>query len=64
MQKIRTIRKAAAEIKAMDPDTAITEYFIRQLVINGEIPSVKSKSKSMINLQDIFDYFERQNAGQ
>lgn len=56
MQKIRTIRKAAAEIKKEDPDTAITEYFIRQLVNTGEIPSMKAKSKSMINMQDLYDY--------
>ena len=60
MQKIRTIRKAAAEIKAADPDTAITEYFIRQLVINGKIPSIKSNTKTMINLQDLFDYFNHE----
>ena len=58
MQKIRTIRQAAKEIKTADPNTAITKYFIRQLVINGEIPSKKSNSKSLINIQDIFDYFE------
>lgn len=56
MQKIRTIRKAAAEIRKQDPDTAITEYFIRQLVSTGEIPSIKSNSKSMINMQDLYNY--------
>lgn len=61
MQKIRTIRKAAAEIRKEDPDTAITEYFIRQLVNTGEIPSMKANSKSMINMQDLYDYISGGN---
>lgn len=61
MQKIRTIRKAAAEIRKQDPDTAITEYFIRQLVSTGEIPSIKSNSKSMINMQDLYNYIGGSN---
>ncbi len=61
MQKIRTIRKAAAEIRKQDPDTAITEYFIRQLVSTGEIPSIKSNSKSMINMQDLYNYIGGNN---
>lgn len=56
MQQIRTIRKAAAEIKKADPDTAITEYFIRQLVTSGAIPSIKSSTKSMIKMSDLYKY--------
>ena len=39
MLRMRTIEQAAAEIKKADPDTAITKYAIRQLVISRETVS-------------------------
>lgn len=55
--RIRTIAQAYKEIKAADPDTAITEYRIRQLVIDGVIPSTKSGAKYLIDLDTLQSYF-------
>ena len=54
--KIRTIRQAFEEIKADDPKTAITEYRIRQMVIDGEIPSRKCGTKYLIDLDRLQRY--------
>ena len=53
MLRMRTIEQAAAEIKKADPDTAITKYAIRQLVISREIPSIQRGNKYLINLDTL-----------
>ena len=50
MLRMRTIEQAAAEIKKADPDTAITKYAIRQLVVSHEIPSITRGNKYLINI--------------
>ncbi len=60
MQKMRTIRAAASEIKAIDPGTGLTEWFLRQLVTGGAIPSIRAGSKWLIDLQDVEKYIERE----
>lgn len=57
MMRIRTIQKAYEEIKAADPQTAVTLYSIRQLVINGEVPSRKRGSKYLVDLDKLQAYF-------
>ena len=56
MLRLRTIEQAAAEIKKADPDTAITKYAIRQLVISREIPSIQRGNKYLINLDTLLAY--------
>lgn len=53
--RMRTAAKAAAEIRALDPETEVTEYFIRQIIKAGTIPVVKAGNKSLINLNDVLD---------
>lgn len=55
--RIRTIPQAYKEIKSADPDTAITEFRIRQLVIDGVIPSTKSGTKYLIDMDKLQSYF-------
>ena len=40
LPRMRLLKDAAAEIKALDPSTAVTPYYIRQLAIDGKIKSV------------------------
>lgn len=56
--RIRTIQSAYREIKASDPDTAVTEYTIRKLVVDGVIPSTKSGTKYLIDLDRLQKYLE------
>lgn len=53
--RMRTAAKVAAEIKALDPETEVTEYFIRQIIKAGSIPVVKAGNKFLVNLNDVLD---------
>ena len=55
--KLRTIKSAYAEIKSMDPNTALTEWAVRQVVISGLIPSRRAGTKYLVNLSSVLDYF-------
>ncbi len=56
MLRMRTIEKSHEHIKALDPDTALTKYALRQKVISGEIPSRKCGGKYLINLDVLEAY--------
>lgn len=51
--RIRTIREALSEIKATDPDTAVTYNFIRKLCDNQSITSFWSGKKILINYDEL-----------
>ena len=53
---MRTLDECFEEIKSLDPHTAISKYFIRQLAISGKIKCVKSGSKRLINFESLIDY--------
>lgn len=39
---MRTIHEAAEELRKIDPNTAVSEYHIRRLALDGIIPRVKA----------------------
>ncbi len=53
--RMRTAPKIVAEIKALDPETEITEYYIRKLAREGRIPVVWAGCKALINLDDVLE---------
>ena len=55
LTRMRTIPKAYAEIKAIDPNTDFTLRALRRMVKNGEIPTVQIASKKLINLDLLLD---------
>ena len=57
MPHYRTIRDAAAHYREQDPGTAITENYIRQLVVSGIVPSSRAGKKYLISLEALDDYF-------
>ena len=54
--RMRTILEAAAELKAMDPHTAVTLHAIRRMVKAGEIPHVDAGRKQLINLDKLIEH--------
>lgn len=54
--RMRLLKDAYAEIKALDPNTAISPYFIRQLAISGKVPCTMAGRKRLINLDALIDY--------
>ena len=53
--RMRTAAKIVAEIKALDPDTEMTEFHIRQLAKEGTVPVVWAGRKALINLDDVLE---------
>lgn len=60
--RMRTIAEAVAEIRAADPDTAITPYRIRQLILCGILPSVRAGNKYLVNLDLLLEYLNEPTA--
>lgn len=60
--RLRTIGTAYREIVENDPDTAISQWFIRKLVTEGAIPSEKSGNKYIIDLDKLEEYLD-ENTG-
>lgn len=53
--RMRTAQKIVAEIKALDPGSEVTEYFVRQLVKDGTVKPTWAGNKALINLDDVLD---------
>lgn len=53
--RMRTASKIVAEIRALDPATEVTEYWVRQLIQNKAVPIVWAGNKALINLDDVLD---------
>ena len=52
-KRIRTVNTAYEEIKAKDPNSAITKTAIRRLLSNGTIPSINIGNKVIFNMDDL-----------
>lgn len=48
--RMRTVTKAVAEIKKLDPNTDFTERALRRMVAKKEIPAISIGNKKLINL--------------
>ena len=53
---MRGIRQAISELRAADPNTALTERALRRLVLSAELPSVKVGRKYLINMNVLNSY--------
>ena len=54
--RMRTIKETISELKQIDPNTAITEYYIRDLVSGGRIVYVKAGRKILINFDKFLEF--------
>lgn len=59
LPRMRTIKEAAEEIRLSDPQSAVREYFIRDLVVSGQIPHIRAGRKILINLDALFEYLHK-----
>ena len=53
--RMRTAARVVAEIKALDPNSDVTEYCVRQMVKDGTVPVVWAGNKALINLDVVLD---------
>lgn len=56
LARMRMLDECYAEIKKLDPDTAISKNHIRQLALSGKIPVVMAGRKRLINLDGLIEY--------
>ena len=61
LPRMRSARKAAAEIKMQDPGTCITESAIRRAMKRGEIRWGPNESKALVDLDEVLEYFSRRD---
>lgn len=54
--KLRKIKETITEVKREDPNSSLTEYAIRQMVINGEISHIRRGRKILIDLDELKEY--------
>lgn len=60
--RMRTISEAAAELRALDPNTGMTPYHIRRLCLEGVLPTVKAGKKVLLNLDTLIEYMANPTA--
>ena len=53
--RMRTAAKIVAEIKMLDPDSSVTEGWVRRSAKQGVFPVVWAGSKALINLDDVLE---------
>ena len=56
LPRYRTIKTCLSEIKKLDSNTAITEWFIRQLCKDRKIVYHASGNKSLVNYDNLLSY--------
>ncbi len=56
LPRLRTIQATVEECKRQDPDTSITEFYVRQLCMSGAPFVLKNGPKYLINLDLLFAY--------
>lgn len=63
MQTIRAARSIAEHYKKIDPDTMISETFIRRLMDAGELPVIMNGCKKLTSLEAVEKYLEAHLGG-
>ena len=60
--RMRTINEAMDWLKKADPDTALTPYALRRLIVSGKLPHVMISRKYLINLDTLEDYLKAKHS--
>ena len=56
--RMRTIEQAAAHVRELDPETALTKTALRRLIITGELPSIRVGQKYLVSLEVLETYLQ------
>ena len=54
--KLRTVRQCLIEIKSVDKECAISEWFIRSLCKKNKINYIANGTKILVNLNSLINY--------
>ncbi len=53
---MRGIKEAVAEIRRADPETAVTEHYLRGLIKSGALPHRQAGRKIIISMDALYTY--------
>ena len=56
LSRMRTLDEAYTELRKLDPNTAVSKYFIRRLALSGKIPTVMCGRKRLLNFDGLLAY--------
>ena len=54
LPRMRTIKKAIAEIRANDPETSFSETRLRKLINSGVIPALKDGQRYLVDMNVLY----------
>lgn len=63
MRRLRTINEAVRFLKEQDPDTSLTPYFIRRMIVDGQVPTVMAGKKYLVDLDALLLYLDEEAIG-
>ena len=61
MRRMRSIKKAAADYKTVDPSTSVTIYYLRKIILSGEFSCRKSGGRYLIDMDKLDNYLTAQD---
>ena len=56
VNRLRTPKQCLDELRILDKGTAVTEFFIRQLIKNNEVNHLKAGTKYLVSLESLLDH--------
>ena len=59
--RMRTIKEVMRELKKIDPNTAVREYYVRELVNTNKIAHLRAGRKILINFDAFLEYLQNPN---
>ena len=59
--RMRTIRDALTTIKELDPDSAVTYNFIKQLCETDKITNVRLNKKYLLNIDELLKFLNMED---
>lgn len=63
MAKLRTINKAAAELKEEDPETPVCAMTIRRWITSGKLRHIKSGNRVYVDMDVLKEFMKGEATG-
>ena len=60
MRRLRTINEAVRYLKQQDPETSMTPYFIRRMIVDGQVPTIMAGKKYLVDLDCLLAHLDQQ----
>lgn len=60
MRRLRTINEAVRYLKQQDPETSMTPYFIRRMIVEGQVPTIMAGKKYLVDLDCLLAHLDQQ----